>query len=149
MAHWIPLSTSFLFLAVMWKSGVAELRSADPTLEVTDEWSDIAMGVDGLSSTCSDNPIRHESSSKDGQAELTELMEIMKAHAIPVGKCPTFGDIITPLFQLGVYQPFKEPEAIAMQKNLSGDANFELPADFGYFPGYGYSSQTQTRTIAG
>ena len=51
MCTWIPLTTSFLFLAVMWRSGVAELRSEDPTLEVTDEGSDMAVGMEDVPSS--------------------------------------------------------------------------------------------------
>lgn len=71
---------------------------------------------------------------KEYEQELQELQQIMEEHAIPVAKCPSYGDSITPLVRLGLYQPFKQPEAIAMQKHMSGDPNFELPANFGDFP---------------
>lgn len=66
--------------------------------------------------------------------ELKELTDIMQENAIPVRKCPTYADVITPLFKLGLYQPFKQPAQVENLKRISGDPNFELPADFGVFP---------------
>ena len=59
MQYCIPLTTSFLFLAVMWKSGVAELRSADPALTIIDEDIDIAVGTEDVASSSgwSNNPM--------------------------------------------------------------------------------------------
>ena len=69
MQFWIPLTTSFLFLAVMWRSGVAELRSEDPTLTVTDMAEDMEDVPDG--SGWGNNPVS-EQSGNDGQlVELT------------------------------------------------------------------------------
>ena len=73
MLTWIPLTTSFLFLAVMWRSGVAEMRSADPALEVADEESDVAVGMEDVpdASRWGNNPMS-EQSGNDGQlVELT------------------------------------------------------------------------------
>ena len=62
MQSWIPLTTSFLFLAVMWKSGVAELRSEDPVLEDTDEESDMAVGMEDVpdASRWGNNPMSEQ-----------------------------------------------------------------------------------------
>ena len=64
--------TSFLFLSVMWKSGVVELRSADPMLEVTDEWSDMAVGMEDVpsSSGLGSNPLCQQSSNDSQLVEL-------------------------------------------------------------------------------
>ena len=60
MCTWIPLTTSFLFLAVMWKSGVSELRLADAALEITDEGCDIDVGIEDLPTVCAvHNPLSH------------------------------------------------------------------------------------------
>ena len=73
MCTWIPLTTSFLFLAVMWRSGVAEMRSADPALEVTDEESDVAVGMEDVpdASRWGNNPMSEQSGNDGPLAELT------------------------------------------------------------------------------
>eukprot|EP00316_Scyphosphaera_apsteinii_P002830 CAMPEP_0119334586 /NCGR_PEP_ID=MMETSP1333-20130426/87630_1 /TAXON_ID=418940 /ORGANISM="Scyphosphaera apsteinii, Strain RCC1455" /LENGTH=120 /DNA_ID=CAMNT_0007344917 /DNA_START=101 /DNA_END=463 /DNA_ORIENTATION=+ len=63
----------------------------------------------------------HRSTDEKVKNELAELMETMKEHEIPVGKCPHYGDSITPLFKLGLYQPQFEEEAIARCKALYAD----------------------------
>ena len=70
MICWIPLTTSFLFLAVMWTSGVSELRSDDAALEVTDEGCDIDVGMEDVS-TVGNNPLSHQRSSDSQLVELT------------------------------------------------------------------------------
>ena len=73
MFTWIPLTTSFLFLAVMWRSGVAEMRSEDPVLEDTDEESDMAVGMEDVpdASRCGNNPVSEQSGNDGPLVELT------------------------------------------------------------------------------
>ena len=74
MCTWIPLTTSFLFLAVMWRSGVAEMRSADPALEVADEESDMAVGMEDApdaSKMWGNNPMSEQSGNDGPLVELT------------------------------------------------------------------------------
>ena len=73
MLTWIPLTTSFLFLAVMWRSGVAELRSDDPAMEVTDKGSDMAVGMEDVpgASRWGNNPMSEQSGNDSRLVELT------------------------------------------------------------------------------
>ena len=71
MQFWIPLTTSFLFLAVMWTSGVSDLHLRDPTLfEITDEGCDIDVGMEDVP-TVGNNPLSHQRSSDSQLVELT------------------------------------------------------------------------------
>ena len=74
MLTWIPLTTSFLFLAVMWRSGVAEMRSGDPVLEDADEGIDMAVGMEDApdASRWGNNPVS-EQSGNDGPLVELEL----------------------------------------------------------------------------
>ena len=69
MLTWIPLTTSFLFLAVMWRSGVAELRSEDSTLMVADMAEDMEDVPDA--SRWGNNPMSEQSGNDGRLVELT------------------------------------------------------------------------------
>ena len=71
MQTWIPLTTSFVFLAVMWKSGVAEMRSC--TVEVVVQSLSgftVAMQDVPSSSGLGSNPLSRQSSSDSQLLEL-------------------------------------------------------------------------------
>ena len=70
MIFWIPLTTSFLFLAVMWKSGVSELRSTNTALfEITDEGCDNDVGLEDVP-IVGNNPLSHQ---RSNDSQLVEL----------------------------------------------------------------------------
>ena len=71
MQTWIPLTTSFLFLAVMWRSGVAELRSF--SLEVVQSLSEFSVGMEDVpgSSGWGNNPMSQQSGNDGQLVELT------------------------------------------------------------------------------
>jgi len=73
----------------------------------------------------------HHAEGGDGRyvEEMAELKAIMQEHEIPVIKMQSYGDVITPLFKLGVYQPQRTPEAMKMHRHASGDPNFVLPGN--------------------
>ena len=83
MQTWIPLTTSFLFLAVMWNSGVSEMRSASTGLEltmwrlalselVTDEGFDNDKGMKDVPTVESGhNPLPHQRSNERQLVGLT------------------------------------------------------------------------------